>query len=260
MSSDSFVTLVDAMTGQSEVIPVDLTSTTVQQVWELAQALLGSSSRRPASCLMRDDGSTILLSETDRDNATNTLQQANVASGDLLVVSPLPQLPHPPPRVAANGGLDFSNLLSAAPLPPINSGRSASSSGATAAPKPEPTPVYWSGMDLHQAQECNPNPAAFVPLLLEKEHLWKELHHHNAKLAMLMRQQTSLPAAIETWRAQIVQGAVVSNQNKDAYQNLSLSLVRSFVGGTSGRLVLVPAVCVVSKKVPIDLCLSSLKT
>ena len=198
--TDGTVTLVNAETGQSETIPVHMGMTTVQQVLDMAKALLGGE----GSQLLRDGKPLSLL--------TATLDQAGVQSGDLLVLAAAAATTPTTTATAATTtttassgsgrGLDFSSLLAQAPAQTTTDSSNSSTS------TPAPAPVYYPNMNLNEAMAYNPHPTAFVSLILQKEHLWKELHHHNPKVATTLKQQPSLQSAVQTWRNQVVQGAV----------------------------------------------------
>ena len=114
--SDITVTLCNPQTGQSESIPVS-TTLTVQELIEWSKALLGM------------DGDVVLMKDGQplTNNASQSLTQAGVANGDLLVVMKVAARPPVPAPVSSSaaaaaggrggGGLDFSNLLGSASAP-----------------------------------------------------------------------------------------------------------------------------------------------
>jgi len=240
------ITLLSVTSGESESLSLSPTTTTVAQVLELAQALL--SNVLPGSLLFRDG--QVLANHA-------TLQQAGVVAGDMLVVEPPPppiQRPAaapPVPSVIGGGGLDFSSLLSS--TSPTATGAAAAASGGGGflggldfsslfgAVSPSTTPaalspatatgtaptaaaaapasfVYYPNMNLDEAVTYNPHPRAIVALLMEKEHLWKELHHHSPRLALALRQAMAgspssssgepPEAAIKVWQQHMVQGSI----------------------------------------------------
>jgi len=223
-NSSITVTLVNAATGQSESLPVQSTTTTVQELTEWAGALFGLDG---VVVVLTKDGTKLNVGST----ATTTLQQAGIQNGDLIAVSTQSQ--HAAAAAPANnnaaGGLDFSSLLSggaggssssaAAPAPSSGSGggldfSSLLSGGATAnnnhnnAAGPPKEPVYYAGMNLNEAQAYNPHPASFCKLLLEKEHLRKELNYYSPRLAAKLYAGITLEAATAVWREEMVKGGI----------------------------------------------------
>ena len=87
-----------------------------------------------------------------------------VVNGDMLAAQKPTAARRPAPAPAPTGGLDFSNLLAAAP---------AATSSSTTSTSANPTPVYYPGMSVDDAMMHNPHPRAFVSLLLSKDHLFK---------------------------------------------------------------------------------------
>ena len=66
-------------------------------------------------------------------------------------------------------------------------------------------------MNLQEAQAYNPHPEAFCRLLLEKEHLRKELNYYNPRLAALFQQAgMDLKTATTMWRQEMVKGGIES--------------------------------------------------
>lgn len=217
MSDDTSitVTLVNAATGQSESLPVQSGTTTVQELTEWAGALFGLG-----DVVLTKDGATLAA------GATATLQQAGIQNGDLIAVSSKksrqPQAASAP-AAASGGGLDFSSLLSggataAAPsgggggggldFSSLLGGPAAAAAGAASGPPKEP--VYYPGMNLSEAQAYNPHPASFCRLLLEKEHLRKELNYYSPRLAAKLHPGITLEAATAVWREEMVKGGIES--------------------------------------------------
>jgi hypothetical protein len=179
------LTLVWTATGRSESLSVDPASTTVGNLTEWATALFGQTGALQLSKEGR------LLSAPSQ-----TLQQAGLINGDLVAVA----RPAPPPAAAAaaagGGGLDFSSLLAG--------GRPPTAASPPAAPT-RTTPVYYPGMNLDDAIQYNPHPAALASLLLSKGHLMKELNYHNPRLAAeLQRPGLTTEQAADIWRNEMV--------------------------------------------------------
>jgi DNA damage-inducible protein 1 len=126
------------------------------------------------------------------------LQQAGIVHGDLLAVRLLSR--PEPPAAARSGGLDFSTLLASATTP------AAATSSSTAAAAPPP-PVYYPGMPLDDAISHNPHPQQFVSLLQQHESLFKELNHHQPRLAARLKNK-SLADATAIWREELVKGGI----------------------------------------------------
>jgi DNA damage-inducible protein 1 len=179
------ITLVDPRTGRTETLPLD-PLTAVQDAIGFAQALFGLDS---------SSGSLGLYKNGMKLENSATLQGAGVVSGDMLAVQTPPAVarPRPVPAPAATGGLDFSNLLAAAPAPQPSSKQ----------------PIYYPGMSLDDAMRINPHPDAIITLLLSKEHLFKELRHHNPPLAAKLTNQPHAKA-VEIWRESLVKGSIDS--------------------------------------------------
>jgi hypothetical protein len=147
--SDITITLCDPQTGQSESMPVADTMI-VNEVIEFSKALLGVS------------GNLVLVKDgKELTNPSQSLMEAGVATGDLLVVmDPTARhqasAPDPPP---AGGGLDFSSLLgsssnaAAAAAPAAGGGLNFSNLLASTTVDDNPTPVYYAGMSFLDALE-----------------------------------------------------------------------------------------------------------
>jgi hypothetical protein len=181
------ITLVNDETGQSESIPVS-SSTSVQDLAEWASALLGIDDpvflkhQRP-------------IIASNSNNAV-TLQAAGLQDGDLLMVvsSRRRSMWQEPPAAAAGAGLDFSGLLGgqhsdsgrthggAAAHGGLDLSQSLGQAATAAASTGTPNPVYFPGMSLHEAQSYNPHPHAFCQVLLDHDHLRKELNYYHPKL------------------------------------------------------------------------------
>ena len=181
--SDFTITVVNPRSGQTETLPLDPSSTTVQEVIGFAQAIFGLDNNNHLG----------LYKHGAKLNNTSTLRSAGVVSGDLLAVQEPPRRPAAAPVSAppAAGGLDFSSLLGAAPAPPPSTAR----------------PVYYPGMSLDDAIMHNPHPEAFISLLQSKEHLFKELRYHNPALASKLDRQPAA-TAVAIWRESLVKGAI----------------------------------------------------
>jgi DNA damage-inducible protein 1 len=182
-SNDITITLHNPQTGQSESMPLSNTLT-LQEVIEFSQALVGVQGH---DLVLTKDGKPLTP-------LTMTLAQAGVTDGDLLAVI-RPRAPAPAPRPATGGGLDFSSLLGgAAASAPVND---------------NPTPFYYAGMTINDAMEANKHPKAFVKLLQEHQHLFKELSFHNPVLASKLANQP-YERAVQIWREELVKGSISS--------------------------------------------------
>lgn len=158
----------------------------LQEVLEFSKALLGM------------DGDDLVLTKDGKPlmPLSLTLAQAGVGHGDLLLLMKKRQPATRPASAAAApaaaaGGLDFSSLLNSAP-PVVND---------------NPTPIYYAGMNLHEAMESNKHPKAFIELLQTHDHLFKELNYHSPVLAMKL-QNKSYEQAVQIWRDELVKGSI----------------------------------------------------
>ncbi|KAG7341431.1 aspartyl protease [Nitzschia inconspicua] len=182
--TDITITLHNPQSGASESMPLSNTLS-LQEVLEFSKALLGL------------DGDDWVLTKDGKPLTplSQSLAQAGVSHGDLLLVLKRRQ-PQPAARptvpAAPAGGLDFSNLLNSRPAPPVND---------------NPTPIYYQGMNLHEAMEANKHPKAFIQLLQTHEHLFKELNYHSPMLAAKL-QNKSYEDAVQIWRDELVKGSI----------------------------------------------------
>ncbi|GKY94788.1 hypothetical protein MPSEU_000443900 [Mayamaea pseudoterrestris] len=201
-SSDWTITLVAAVTGRSECIPVP-SSTLIAEIISWAKALFGLDND---DLVLFRDGKPLL-------HTTVSLEAAGCQNGDLLAVQTRKSQssqPAAPQQPAASGGLDFSNLLAAGGASSGSSGGNNLGSLASSASQPNgqlPAPVYWNGMDVNDAMHYNPHPHAFVTLLQSKEHLLKELNYHDPKLASQLRNKP-LDQAVQFWRNHLVESGI----------------------------------------------------
>lgn len=182
--TDITITLHNPQSGASESMPLSNTLS-LQEVLEFSKALLDL------------DGDDLVLTKDGKPLAplSQSLAQAGVCNGDLLVVlKRRPAAAARPPAAAApaRGGLDFSNILASRPAPPAND---------------NPTPIYFAGMNLHEAMEANKHPKAFIKLLQTHQHLFKELNYHSPMLAMKLQNQP-YEQAVEIWRNELVKGSI----------------------------------------------------
>jgi hypothetical protein len=147
--SEITITLCNPQTGQSESMPVTNTMI-VNEVIEFSKALLGVS----GDLVLVKDGKPLT-------NLSQSLMQAGVTTGDLLVVmNPTVRQPAPAPAPpSAGGGLDFSSLLgsssnaAAASAPAAGGGLNFSNLLASATVDDNPTQVYYPGMGFLDALE-----------------------------------------------------------------------------------------------------------
>lgn len=146
--SDITITLCNPQTGQSESIPVSNTMT-IGDVIEFSKALLGMS----GNLVIAKDGKPLA-------STSQSLVQAGVVNGDLLVVMPaVVRRPAPAPTqapAAAGGGLDFSNLIgssTSAPAPAPGGLNFSNLLGAASGNVDNPTTVFYPGMSLEDAIE-----------------------------------------------------------------------------------------------------------
>lgn len=201
------LTIVHATTGQSESIPVT-TGTKLEELAEWCSALFDE----PAS-------GVVLLHNQQALPSTGTLGEAGVADGDLLVVDKASRrvTPAAPAANAGGGMLDFSNLLGGAAAPPAApamGGLNFSNLLGSAAAAPTPSePFYHAGMNLEEAQAYNSNPENFCKLLLQHEHLRKELNYYLPSLSSKMFPAgagTPLAHATQIWRDHMIKGGIAS--------------------------------------------------
>lgn len=212
METESIITVVFNQTGHSESLPVSLTTTTVQELTDLAKSLLGLSDTNNNIQLFKDGQ---LL------DPTSLLGTAGVVHGDLLVAQQqqvgaggATSGTSSSTNNATGGGLDFSNLLASGPPPPAarssggGGGLDFSSLLQQQAFQPNPNaPVYYEGMSFNEAMDHNPNPNHLITLLQTKDHLMKELNYHNPTLANKLRGQP-YDRAVQIWREEILKGGI----------------------------------------------------
>jgi len=189
--TDLTITLVDASSGQSETLPLP-SNMSVREAAELVSGIFGLSVDRLG---LFKDGKRLLPSLS--------LKAAGVKDGDLIAAQL--QRPQQPARAAApapaaSGGLDFSSLLGGAA--PVPAAASAPGSG-----KPTGPPVYYPGMALDDAMQHNPHPHNFVSLLIQHDHLMKELRYHQPQMHQKLQGQ-SLDKAVQIWREEMVKGSI----------------------------------------------------
>lgn len=183
------VSILSARSGQSEIMTVDPSVTTVAQILELGQALLPDVN--PLTDQLLRDGRPLRVE--------HTLAQEGVQMNDMLLIQPVQQQQQPraPASQQQQGGLDFSSLLSA-PSGPTTPATTSSDSF-----------VYYPSMNFDEAVAYNPHPRNIVTLLFAKDHLWKELHYHNPKLGMAMAAvKNNLNEGVRVWQQHIVQGSI----------------------------------------------------
>ena len=171
-----------------------------------------------ASALLDLDGDLVILRDRtkihDKNDGERTLQAAGLKDGDFLTVvraselqpanSPVRQRPRPNPPPAA-GGLDFSNLLAAAPAgapaAPNHGGLTFNIPGLTAPASSRP--VEWDGMNLDDAIARNQNVTHLMTLFVSPKHpnLLKELNYHNPQVyKKLMGANGNIDAMTSIWR------------------------------------------------------------
>jgi hypothetical protein len=69
--------------------------------------------------------------------------------------------------------------------------------------------VQWSGMTLDDVFSNNQNPAHMVEIIRNHPNVWKELNHHNPKLAAALR-DSDVTEAVKTMRNHILTGGARS--------------------------------------------------
>lgn len=218
MDPQSVVTVASAKSGQSESLPVSLSTTTVKELSEWCIALFGL------------EGEVRLFKDGKALDSGMNLEQAGVRNGDLLAAQEArtTAAASAPPARAAGGGLDFSNLLggagaAAAPLGGGGGGGLDFSNllGESALAPKNNGPVYYPGMSLNEAWENNPAPENMITLLQTNEHLFKELNYHFPTLAKLIQGQP-YDTAVRIFREEIIKGGIetaLSRTNKYHKEN-----------------------------------------
>jgi len=234
------IILTNRSGSAAESIVVSSSGTTTDELAALSAAL-GVVESSASGIALAVDGQAV----HDGSGPPKTLGEAGIKNGDMVLVDTIGSsragagraaAPAPAPAAAASsgsgsggGGLDFSALLAsagAAPAPaappaaaPASGGgglsfniagleaMSASMGGTAAA---SAAPVQWPGMSLDDAMSQNPNPAQFVPLLLNPNHpnLIKELNYHNPPLAAKLRAAGPGEAGIKLWREEMIRGGI----------------------------------------------------
>lgn len=185
MSKEITITLHYPQTGASESMPLS-NALPLAEVLDFSMALLGIGG---GDLVLTKDGKELLP-------LSQTLAQAGVNNGDLLVVLSRQQPAVLAPAVASGTGLDFSNLLGGG-----------SRSTTTPVVNDNATPFYYAGMPLHEAMSANKHPKAFIKLLQTHDHLFKELNYHSPILASKLRNQP-YEAAVTIWRDELVKGSI----------------------------------------------------
>jgi hypothetical protein len=185
------------------------------------------------------DGDLIVVAPLKRTNtvpptaASTAARSSSVSSSSQqqrqqlsLDFSNLLQQSQPQTTAANTGGLDFSQLLNAsanASTPNTSSSAAAASSANTNTNQKRPVHppiVYYAGMNLQEAQQYNPHPEAFIRVLLDHEHLRKELNYYSPKLAQqlfgnnnieaALDRETQIQRATEIWRNEMIKGGIES--------------------------------------------------
>lgn len=193
------LTIVHAVTGQSESLPVT-TETKIEELGEWCSALFGVSNP------------IVLIKDQRRLPSTGTIGEAGVGDGDLLVVSNDRPDQAPPSADRSSSAMDFSNLLGGLPA----GGGGGSGGGgldfSNLLGQPTPSePVYHAGMNIEEAQAYNRNPEVFCKLLLQHDHLRKELNYYNPSLASKMFPPGgTLEHATKIWREMTIKGGIAS--------------------------------------------------
>jgi predicted aspartyl protease len=198
------ITLVDALTGRSESIPVPASSTTFPMVLELAQAMLFEDANGSSDEWQVIKDSRVLWRSSSP--AAATIRQAGINHGDLLVIARSKSTSSAP-------ALDFSSLSAGRSAPATSGGLDFS--GLRPAPAAAAGPssiVYYPNMNLSEAVEYNPRPENLVELLQTKDHLQKELNYHQPALAKQIREAlaVSKEAAVQVWRNEMIRGSISS--------------------------------------------------
>lgn len=129
-----------------------------------------------------------------------TLQEAGIRNGDMLVIQPSRTVEvsssanatstrvtgGSAASLAPSGGLDFSALL-----------------GTT----PSAQPVSFPGMTLDEAMYHNPHPQAFIQLLFSNPTMFNQLNYHRPELADRLRGKSELEAT-SIWREELTKGSI----------------------------------------------------
>ena len=200
--SDITITLHDPSTGRSESMPVP-NSLSIQEVLDLGKALLD----------LEGEGEIVVTKYgkvLGEPNSSKTLQEAGVASGDLLAFLKPKRRAPPPPPPSNSGALDFSRLLGNAQAPAAASASGLNFSGLLAPQNNNHKPVYYPGMSFEEALESNPHPKVIVELLQRHDQLFKEFNYHMPLLARQIRQADNFEKAVEIWRKEMVTNSIRS--------------------------------------------------
>lgn len=180
---DITITLTSTITGQAESIEVNSKDTTLKSLTELSAALLDLNTNANSSA----SNSIIRLYKNGQiltNDENLSLNQCGIVHGDLIAVNTVNIVNN---RNNSNA-LDFSSLLSGNAI--NNSNASASTANINASDFVR----EWSGMTIEDAIEANPNPDAFVKLVLDNDslrhgnNLLKQLNFHMPSLAKRLKE------------------------------------------------------------------------
>ena len=180
---DITITLTSTITGQAESIEVNSKDTTLKSLTELSAALLDLNTNANSSA----SNSIIRLYKNGQiltNDENLSLNQCGIVHGDLIAVNTVNIVNN---RNNSNA-LDFSSLLSGNAI--NNSNASASTANLNASDFVR----EWSGMTIEDAIEANPNPDAFVKLVLDNDslrhgnNLLKQLNFHMPSLAKRLKE------------------------------------------------------------------------
>lgn len=165
----------------------------IEDFKEWIPVLLGP---QPEGFMIFKDGTPIVKLD-------QTLQEAGIANGDMLVIQPSRTVAlssnatnATSTRIAGGSapsatsiGLDFSALL-----------------GNTPAPR-STQPISFPGMTLDEAMHHNPHPQAFIQLLFSNPTMFNQLNYHRPDLADRLRGKSELEAT-SIWREELTKGSI----------------------------------------------------
>mmetsp|Transcript_12376 Transcript_12376/g.14929 ORF Transcript_12376/g.14929 Transcript_12376/m.14929 type:complete len:229 (-) Transcript_12376:7-693(-) len=178
----------------AESIPVE-NGTIIKDLIELSAPLFG----------VDPNSSTLLLNNKQLDS-NSTIAGSGVQDGDLLLLVPkqLQQSTQQRNGHQTSSGLDFGSLLTG-----MGGGGGGGLNLIPNIQRANSTAVQWAGMSLDDVFSNNKNPAHMVEIIRSHPNVWKELNHHNPKLAATLRDGEE-EVAITTLRNHILTGGTNS--------------------------------------------------